>query len=144
MKRVIMTHIKPKSFLMFDGWASSKAATEQLGFRHAPPVKHDVGFRDRASGFHSNDVESENARIKQWLRKRYGKLPQQRMKKAAPSNDAEISSRTPSESDELDVDDLDMYEYCYYCNIGSTMSKIMKGLSNSTCQTRAGALLLNI
>ena len=52
---------------------ASKAATKRLGYRHAPPVNHTAGWRDSATGYRSNDVESENNRIKAWLRKRYSK-----------------------------------------------------------------------
>ena len=36
MKRVIKTFIKPKSFLVFDGWKSTKKAVVRLGYKHAP------------------------------------------------------------------------------------------------------------
>jgi hypothetical protein len=36
MKTTIKAHIKRGSFLIFDGWKSSKSAAVQLGYRHAP------------------------------------------------------------------------------------------------------------
>ena len=56
--------------LMFDKWPSTMAAVRHLGFKSSPPANHTVTFRDRASGFHSNDVESEINRIKKFYRRR--------------------------------------------------------------------------
>ena len=135
LRKVIQSRIKPKSFLIFDGWKQSKTATEQLGFRHAPPVIHDKGFRDRDAGFHSNDVESENARIKQWLRMRYSKLP------AQPADNTVHTDAISSEYHVLsEHESLDMYEYCFYCNVGAAMPSVMEGLSGGLCRVRHTAL----
>ena len=61
MERVIRRHIHKSCSLMFDGWKSSKAAAETLRYQHGPPVVHDRGWRDRTTGLHSNDIESESA-----------------------------------------------------------------------------------
>ena len=63
---------------------------------------HETCFRDPTTGFHTNDAESENSRLKSWSRKRYGKLF--------------ISSG-------------EMDEYVYYVNGGDSMSAVMKGLA---------------
>ena len=74
-------------------------------------MNHSVGFRDRVSGFHSNDVESENNRIKRFLRKRYGLLLLGRRKN--------LSNETV----------LDMYEYVYRVNVGPSFESYMKALA---------------
>ena len=85
-----------------------------LGYDHAPPVKHEQGWRDRITGFHSNDVESENAKFKGWVRARYSKLS--------------ISFRNVNDADAeiAQVEPLDLYEYCYYVNAGDDMTSIMR------------------
>ena len=107
------THLKVKSKLVYDKWTGTVAAVKRLGFRHAPPVNHSVAFRDRKSGFHSNDVESENNRIKRFLRKRYGVLNLGKFKNL--SNDTI----------------LDMYEYVYRVNVDSTFASYMKAMATA-------------
>ena len=50
---------------------------------------HSICWRDRATGFHSNDVESEFNRFKRWVRERYGQLKFDA--KAAPDSSIEES-----------------------------------------------------
>ena len=109
--KVLKAHLKVKSKLVYDKWTGTVAAVNRLGFRHAPPVNHSVAFRDRASGFHSNDVESENNRIKRFLRKRYGALNLGKHKN--------LSNETV----------LDMYEYVYRVNADSTFAGYMKAMA---------------
>ena len=111
LMKVLKTHVKVKSKLVYDKWTGTVAAVKRLGFRHAPPVNHSVGFRDRVSGFHSNDVESENNRIKRFLRKRYGLLLLGRRKN--------LSNETV----------LDMYEYVYRVNVDPSFESYMKALA---------------
>ena len=70
LMKVLKTHRKIKSKLVYDKWTGTVAAVRRLGFSHAPPINHSIDFRDRRTGFHSNDIESENNRIKRFLRKR--------------------------------------------------------------------------
>ena len=84
-----------------DGWSSTAAAIKALGFKSPPGVVHEKGYRDKATGFHTNDVESENNRIKKWSRHRMGHL---RLRKG------------------------DMDEYMFYVNYGTDMSVVMEGL----------------
>ena len=97
-------HVAKQAFLVHDGWSSTVSAVEALGYRSAPPVVHEDGYRDRKTGFHTNDVESENARLKLWNRHRYGKL-------------------------QLNRQELD--EYVFYANIGGSMSDVLGGLAVS-------------
>ena len=117
IKRTIQKHIKKKSFLVFDGWKSSKSATVQLGYRHAPPVNHSSGWRRTDTGHHSNDVESENARLKMAVRQRYTKLA---------VHVSKPSEENPEVEDPLDM--LDVYEYVFYVNKGKTMAEVMGGI----------------
>ena len=76
-----------------------------------PPVNHSIAFRDRLTGFHSNDVESENNRIKRFLRKRYGLL--------------NLGKRKNLNNDTI----FDMYEYVYRVNVDATLAGYMKALA---------------
>ena len=87
--------------LVFDQWRSTKAAARKLGYEYVPPINHSLEFRDPETGFHSNDIESENSRLKLWSRKRYSKLM---------------------------LTELDLHEYAYYVNVGSTMEDVMAAL----------------
>jgi hypothetical protein len=111
-RNTIQTRIKKNSFVVFDKWSSSVAAIKQLGYRHAPPINHSITFRDAATGFHSNDIESEFNRLKRWIRERYGQLKFS-MK---PSEDGE--------TDTYDLDEGDLSEYMFYVNCGSTMKEV--------------------
>ena len=126
MANVTKAHIKPKSFLVFDGWKASRAASERLGYRYAPPVSHSLAWRDISTGFHCNDAESENRRLKTWLRARYTKL-----------------RLTVAGSDDADVPDpgfaLDLYEYTYYANVGNSVGDVCGAL-----QRAAGAHGANV
>jgi hypothetical protein len=120
MSAAVHRHVKKGSFLIFDGWKASKKAVQDLGYRHAPPVNHSVGYRDESSGFHSNDVESENARLKTWLRTRYTKLR------------VDIVDACPQSSEEqenIGAYSRDLHEYCYYINVGNTFTMAMKGVA---------------
>ena len=85
--------------LVFDKWVSTEDTVKKLGYVHAPGVNHSEHWRDPAIGFHTNDVESENNRMKHWARVRYGKLL---------------------------VEELDMHEYMIYVNTGSSMHTVLK------------------
>ena len=132
MRNVIQSHIKKKTFLVFDGWKSSTAAVKQLGYRHAPAVNHTTGWRDRVTGFHSNDVESENARFKTWLRCRYTRL------KGIITDKVEADVEDDNIYEDKEVELLDLYEYCHYINLGDTMKDIAFALASQDggCERR--------
>ena len=127
MSAVIKKRIRKGSFLVFDGWRSSKFAVQRLGYRHAPPVVHDKGWRDIETGFHSNDVESENARFKLWVRNRYSKL-------LLSMSEASVTQRGDVEGEEPDapapaISIRDLSEYAFYVNVGNAMEKAMAACS---------------
>ena len=70
----LKTHVHNKSLLVHDKFTSTTYAVRKLGYKAAPPVSHVSGYRDARTGFHTNDAESENARLKKWSRSRYGQL----------------------------------------------------------------------
>jgi hypothetical protein len=102
IRKVLQERVHKHSFLVFDKWKATVAAVRDLGFQHAPPVNHSIGYRDRESGFHSNDVESENSRLKHWSRARYGRL---------------------------NVTEREMAEYTFYVNHSKKMSAVMEALA---------------
>jgi hypothetical protein len=99
--KAMREYIHKGSKLIFDGWRASESAAKELGFAYAPPVVHEVCWRDVQNGWHSNDIESEFSRLKTWSRRRYGKLS---------------------------ITELDLHEYTFYVNAGNDMSTIMNGL----------------
>ena len=64
------------------------------------PPKHERHFRDPRTGFHTNNAESENSRVKTWTRQRYGKLH---------------------------LNEIEMDEYIFYVDAGSSASKSVSG-----------------
>ena len=70
-----------------------------------------VSFRDTGSGLHSNDVESENNRVKLFHRRRYGKLL--------------MSRKVTLTKDKL----LNMYEYVFRVNVGDSTPAFFKALA---------------
>eukprot|EP00439_Symbiodinium_sp_Y106_P087449 s33_g54.t2 len=104
------------SFLVFDGWRATEKAVNSLGYTYAPPVKHEKHFRDPSTGFHTNDAESENNRLKKWSRTRYGKL-------------------------QLNASEMD--EYVFYVNVGSSLCDVFHGLAmanGGACSNRLLAI----
>ena len=115
------------------GMEASKSVARRLGYNAAPPVVHEHNWRDPDTGFHTNDVESENARLKLWLRSRYGKLRPCFTSCAAAAEDDLFDEK---------VELLDMYEYVFYTNRGSGMcdtlcsiGRLHGGTPNATFNT---------
>ena len=105
IKEALVSRVRKKSMVVSDGWTSTRSALGKLGFESPPAVVHEGNqYRDKKTGFHTNDVESENARAKGWSRKRYGLL-------------------------HLSEEEMD--EYVFYVNIGGAMASVMRGLAAS-------------
>ena len=100
----IKAKIRKGAFLIFDKWLSSVSAVKKLGYRHALPVNPTAGWRDSETGYHSNDIESENARVKGWARKVYGKLI---------------------------LTELDLFEYQWSVNTGGGFTELMNAFAFS-------------
>ncbi|CAK0860388.1 unnamed protein product [Prorocentrum cordatum] len=92
IKEALVSRVRKKSMVVSDGWTSTRSALGKLGFESPPAVVHEGNqYRDKKTGFHTNDVESENARAKGWSRKRYG---------------------------HLHLSEAEMDEYVFYVNVG--------------------------
>ena len=104
IRDAMVEHIKKGSKLVFDGWLASTSAAADANYQHAPPVVHDVNWRDAETGWHSNDIESEFNRFKHWSRVRYGVLS---------------------------VTELDLHEYSFYINGGDKVDDALKGIGVS-------------
>ena len=66
-----------------------------------PPINHSLEFRGRQTSFHSNDIDSDNNRMKHWSRVRYSRLL---------------------------LSEGDMHEYVFYVNVGKDVASIMNAL----------------
>ena len=111
--QTLRLRVHPKSYLVFDKWKATVRAVERLGYQNGDPIVHGREFRHRETGFHSNDIESEFNRFKRWVRQRYGQLP--------PGGNASHA----------EFEDLDLYEYTFYNNVGDSMGAVMKALAHS-------------
>ena len=94
--------IRHGSIIVSDKWTGTVKAVRALGYRSPPAINHGVEFRDRETGFHSNDIESENNRLKAWARHRYSRLQ---------------------------LTEEDLHEYTFYINKGSLMADVMQALA---------------
>ena len=54
-----------------DGWEATASAAQELGME-VKQCNHTANFRNRNTGAHSNDAESEVARFKRWSRGKWG------------------------------------------------------------------------
>ena len=113
MKKAILKCISPKAFVVHDKWKASAPALAEIGLKAAPPVNHSQGWRDRATGFNSNDIESEFSRLKRSVRERYGRLS--------------FQSQGADDSDDV-VDAGDLYEYTFKTNVGNRFFDVLKAL----------------
>ena len=107
---------------------------KELGYDHAPGINHGAEFRNRETGFHSNDIELEFNRLKRWLRQRYGSL-------RLGGGSVELEDmNSQSEKDffkDYRWDDLDLCEYAFYSNVGTSMHSVMQAFvhyNGSSCQ----------
>lgn len=105
MTATLREHVHPKSMVVYDGWTSTDSAVKRMGYCHPPPVKHDFTYRDATTGFHTNDAESENARLKTWSRHRYRRMM---------------------------LNEREMAEYVFYINEGKTVVDLMRGLASGS------------
>ena len=75
LKALFQGHTKRGAISVTDEWPGTMAAIKRLrrSGQHKV-VKHQDEWRNK-EGWHTNDGESENGRMKQWARTRHGKLP---------------------------------------------------------------------
>ena len=77
-------------------------------------VNHQDYWRDPVTGVHSNDAESEWARLKLFLRTKYSY--------------ARASNNTNEFAQDASIE-LKIAEYVYYTNVGRTMDAVMKAFA---------------
>lgn len=106
LKKVIKHHIKPGTKPVTDGWAPSASAVNSLGhFEEHAVVNHSKEWRNE-DGYHTNDIESENNRLKTWARRRWGRLP-------------------PKCTDEM------LMEYVFRVNVGSSFKCVLTAVQHA-------------
>ena len=70
--------VRQRSLVVHDCWWATAAALKKLNYQQAPAVNHSQGFREHVdgqrSGWHSNDAESEVARLKSVVRSRFDQV----------------------------------------------------------------------
>ena len=135
IRATIRDRIHKGAFVVFDKWRSSVSAVTQLGYKHAPAVNHSAGWRDRTTGFHSNDIESEFNRLKLFIRGRYGALHFSYDNAPRPANsdlDNPMPDNEGPDSSEgyANLDEGDLHEYTFYTNVGQDMGTVMYALGN--------------
>ena len=107
--------IKPGSKLVADKWKATVAAARIAGVAMEGAVNHTENWRDPDTGTHSNDAESEFARLRLFLKSKFGKV------RASSNTD-------PGKKD--DMFELHLAEYMFYTNVGRSMSAIMKAFKH--------------
>ncbi|CAK0841998.1 unnamed protein product, partial [Prorocentrum cordatum] len=114
IKEALVSRVRKKSMVVPDGLASTRSALGKLGSESPPAVVHEGNqCRDKKTGFHTDDVESENARAKGWSRKRYG---------------------------HLHLSEAEMDEYVFYVNAGGATASVTRGLAASNGFVAGNAL----
>ena len=99
---VMAKHLHKGCKLVADEWTGTPPAARKAGMTIAGRCVHSSGFRNRKTGFHNNDIESENGRMKQFMRHRYGSL--------RFGTYSQLTNETIG----------DVYEYAYRTNVGDS------------------------
>ena len=89
---------------------------EGRALRHQRAVAHSVDLASLSAsppGYRSNDAESEVARLKHWIRMKYGFVRESNAK-GSPARDKALLRK--------------LAEYMFYTNVGSDIASIMKAL----------------
>ena len=107
---VMSKRLKEGSGVVADEWTSTPGAVEAAGSSMEGTVNHSTNWRNPATGVHSNDIESEFARFKLFLRVKY--------------DYARNSNASSSEGKDLAMEHK-LAEYVFYTNVGQTMDAIM-------------------
>ena len=98
------------SWVISDEWAATGPAVAAAGLNLEGQVCHESTFRNPESGIHSNDIESEFARFKMWVLKKWAfyRMPNCQSEEAKRDN---LSRR--------------MTEYIFYTSVGRKMTDVM-------------------
>ena len=96
---------------MADEWKDTPVAVSNAGSTMLGTVAHCKSFRNPVTGYNSNDAEPEVARVKLFLRSKYGFV-------------RSSNSKTPAAKDAVLAGNI--AEYVFYTNVGREMSHVMK------------------
>ena len=111
LTEVFKRRIKPHTDAVADKWGATVPALAQANVGLRGQVNHNENWRDPATGYHSNDIESEWGRFKLWFSQRYSYV------RSSNNKDDRLKQRKMQHH----VD-----EYVYYVNVGSDIASIMK------------------
>ena len=112
LANVLWEGLGHESFGVADMWPATKPAANSADRPLMGQVNHNVNFRDPVSGIHTNDIESEWARLKAWYRKKFMHFG--------------IKSHAEGEAARREIMELHLYEYMFYTNVGRSMSQVMQ------------------
>ena len=113
LTQIMAKHIKPGSRLVADEWTATPKAARNNNLPMEGTVNHSNNWRNPSTGVHSNDAESEFARLKLFLKCKYSYV------RSSNNKNALKKDRTL---------ELNIAEYLFYTNVGRDMSSIMKAL----------------
>ena len=105
--------MKKDSGVVSDEWTATPPAVCAAGSKMMGSVNHSKNWRNPATGYHSNDAESEFARFKLFLRVKYDWV---RATNARDTDSTDLAT------------DRKLAEYVFYTNVGRKMEDIMQAL----------------
>ena len=113
---VLRERVAKGSAIVADKWLATEAAAKKANLKVKGTVNHNKGFRNPVTGVHTNDVESEFARLKLFLRSKFGYV--------RSSNSTDVARK-----DEVLL--LNVAEYVFYTNVGRDMASIMSAFRHA-------------
>ena len=107
---VMYERLGSESLGVADMWPATAPAAALAGRELLGQVNHNLNYRNPINGLHTNDIESEWARLKVWCVKKY----------------AVVGARKPrGEESGREMMELHLYEYMYYTNVGRSFASVM-------------------
>ena len=113
---VLRERVAKGSAIVADKWRATEAAAKKANLKVKGTVNHNKGFRNPVTGVHTNDVESEFARLKLFLRSKFGYV--------RSSNSTDVARK-----DEVLL--LNVAECVFYTNVGRDMASIMSAFRHA-------------
>ena len=112
--KVMQKHLKKNSLFVADEWTATPPAVNAAGSTMKGTSNHSQSWRNPVTSVHSNDVESEFARFKLFIRVEYDHM------RATNSTDYHTKDRAL---------ELKLAEYVFYTNVGRDMKHIMSAFA---------------
>ena len=116
LTEIFQERVRLGSKVVCDEWKATPVAVKSSGSDILGTVVRERTFRNPMTGYHSNDAESEVARLKFFLRSKYGRV-------------RATNARSPTAKDA--ALQLNIAEYVFYTNVGRHMSDIMKAFRHT-------------